>query len=168
MSTGDIVNELNDRLSSTGDIDRIMMIQTTDTVARIVSLVTGILSVIIVIMIPLIVVLEVLYICFPVIREAEEKMIFKLEQMGVKHNPLGFVLRDAREAINQSTTDIATQGEIVGGRSALYIYIKIKAKSIMFVMFVVIIALRGPLLTSYTNKLFTGIIEAIVKFFYTI
>lgn len=155
MDTSTIVNELTSRLETDGKMDFINMIEIADTVQTIGSLVLGILSVAILILVPLISVIEIVYICFPVVRDKMEQLIIKVESKGMSNRVLGFTLRDAREAVERANTNM------IGERSALWIYFQLKIKSIFFVLFVLVFVVQGyKPITDFIWKLFGGLVEA--------
>ena len=137
MSIGDLVNNLENRMYSDGTVDHISIIEVTDMIQRVSSVILGVLAWLILIMLPIVIAIEIIYICFPIIREKTNEMILKLEQRGYKHNIPGFVLRDAIKAIKDAEEQMAKgNGDLTGTSSALWIYIKIKLPAIFFAFFV--------------------------------
>lgn len=156
MSIEKLVAELEERLASNGDVNYLEMIQSSNLIQRIASFVIGALSLLIMITVPIIVSIEIIYICFPVIREKTDELIFKVEERGYARNVIGFTLRDAIEAVKEANTTM------IGERSALWIYMKLKLKSIMFLMFIVVFVLRGSSsVINFVDSLFRGVIETI-------
>jgi hypothetical protein len=97
-------------------------------VGKIASLVMGFLIVTILLLVPIIVALEVSYISFPIVRDATDSLIIKLEGKGIEKFTSGVVLRDAREAVRRA--DMSTTG-----RSPMFEYVLLKSKSMMFLMY---------------------------------
>lgn len=155
MSIAELTAELEERLYSDGSVDSIQMIQQSNMVMTIVQLVLGILSILIIILVPLITSLELVYICFPVIRNKTDELIFNIENKGTQHKVLGFAFRDARQAVTEANVGM------IGERSALWIYLKLKFKSIFFVFFVLAFVLRGHSIITFVDNLFGRIIEMI-------
>lgn len=137
MSTSDIVRELEERLYYNGEINQIQLIEQTGLISQIASIVLGVLSIVILILVPIVVAVEVIYIAFPVIRNKTDELILKIESKGVKHNALGFVLRDAKEAVKRANIDM------IGQKSAISIYLKLKVKSVFIGMFILAFVIQG-------------------------
>lgn len=136
MSIESITNELSKRVESDGAVDQIQLIQSVTDITRITSFLYALLSGIILMVVPFIVCVELIYLCFPIMRENLEKLSVKFEGAGILNKSFGLVLRDAREAVTQANT-------IMTGQSALWIYLKIKFKSLMMVMFIICLVLQG-------------------------
>lgn len=140
MSIDELTNELERRLSYDGDLDHITLIESSGIIGRVAAIVLGILSLMIVILVPIIVTMEVIYICFPAIREKTNELITKLETKGADKRLLGIAFRDAKHAIEQ----VYCQGELNGTvGDMLWVYLKIKVKSIVFVFFLLSLVLQG-------------------------
>ena len=140
MSIDELTNELERRLSYDGDLDHITLIESSGIIGRVAAIVLGILSLMIVILVPIIVTMEVIYICFPAIREKTNELITKLETKGEDKRLLGIAFRDAKHAIEQ----VYCQGELNGTvGDMLWVYLKIKVKSIVFVFFLLSLVLQG-------------------------
>lgn len=156
MSIDDIISKLEEKVYSTGEIDSLMVLQSTSLIGRIGSVILGLLSMIIMITVPFIISLEILYICFPVIREQVDKLIVHIEGKGYKVNIAGITLRDAIEAVTEAET-ISYEN-----RSALWIYLKIKCRSLMFVSFVVVFVIRGSSsVVALVDRLFGPVIQTL-------
>lgn len=136
MDIQTITNQLAERVESDGSVDQIQLIQQVTDITRITSFLYSLLSGIILMIVPFIVAVEIVYLCFPIMRENLEKLSVKFEGSGVANKTFGIVLRDAREAVTRAQT-------IMTGQSALLIYMKIKFKSLMVVMFIVCLVLQG-------------------------
>ena len=139
------------------------MIETADVIARVVAVVAGVLAWVILILLPLVISLEIVYICFPFMREVSNKLIFKLEQRGHKHNIPGFILKDAIKAVSMSEDMMAKgDGDNTGSSSALWLYIKLKLPAIFFIFFVLAFALQGTsTIIALLSRLASGILDMI-------
>lgn len=137
MDIDAITEGLRERIDEGNKVDYLGLNEGLTTVTDIASLVLGYLIVIILILVPIITCAEIVYICFPVIREGIDELLVKVEGKGVPNRILGFCLRDAIKAVEESMVDG------VGSKSALLIYLKLKSKSMMTVMFVICLVLRG-------------------------
>lgn len=137
MNIENIKEELAKKTESSGDLDYIQLNEQVEIIARVVSMILGVLLVAIMIIVPLIIVLEIVYICFPVIRGKVEDLVDKLEEKGFVRKMAGFTLRDAKEAVEQANT------VCIGEKSALGIYLVLKCKSMMFLMFIVALVMMG-------------------------
>ena len=137
MGVDDIVSGLESKTDSTGQLDYAFLIEGSNIVTKVASIVLGILSVTILILIPVIVTGEVIYICFPFIREKIDDLLIKVEGKGVAHRVVGVTFRDAIEAVNRANT------VEIGEKSALLIYLQLKLKSIWFLMFILALVLQG-------------------------
>lgn len=156
MEIQDLVGKLQDRIANDGSVDQIMMLEQTNIIERVASFTIGMLSLLIMIFVPIIVSLEIIYICFPICRDATEKIIVKIESRGKKGTAIGFILRDALEAVKQANTTM------IGEKSALWIYLGIKCKSLMFLMFIIVFIIRGSgPIVGLVHKLFINVIETI-------
>lgn len=160
MDTSRLIDELSSKLQSDGSIDNIRMIEIGDIIQTIGSLVLGLMSVLIVTLVPLIITLEICYICLPIMRGAAdrlEKLLVKMEGRGIANKVLGFTLRDAKKAVTEANT------RMIGEQSALWIYFKIKIKSIFLVFFVLVFVIQGygPI-TDFLWRLFGGLVEALL------
>lgn len=138
MGVDDITNELENRLAFDGDLDHITLIQSSSVISRVASVILGMLSLMIVILVPIVIATEVVYICFPVIRDKTNELLTKLETRGADRRLLGLAFRDAKHAIEQ----VYCNGNGTTG-SILWVYLKIKVKSIVFVFFLVALVLQG-------------------------
>lgn len=155
MSIQDITNELEKRTTSDGTVDRIQLIQQVTDITRITGFLYSLLSSIILVVVPLIVSLEITYMCFPLLREGLERLSIKFEKITMANRVLGVCLRDAREAVTRANT-------VQTGRSALFIYAGIKLKSLMIVMFVVCLVLKGgPDIINFVMSLIGSVIDYI-------
>lgn len=137
MSIDDIKNSLIDKIESDGSLDYIQLFEKTSLIGQVTSTILGFLITIIFILIPLIITVEIIYICFPIIRGKTDKLIMRFSDSAVLNKTVGFTLRDARSAVEQANT------VMIGKKSALAIYLSIKCKSIMFIMFLVSLVLSG-------------------------
>lgn len=160
MSIKEIMDGLNSRMSETGTVDYLDMIQSTSIIKEVASLVLGILVELILILVPIIASIEIVYICFPVIRDKADQLLDldgrKVQGSGRAKTILQFTFRDAIEAVTIANTNM------IGEQSALWIYFKLKMKSIMFLAFVVSFILSGSTqVVAFIHKLFVGVIEAI-------
>lgn len=158
MSIDEIISQLEEKIYSTGEVDSLFLLQSTSLIGRVASLILGILSVTIMLVTPFIISLEILYICFPFIREQVDKLLIKIEGKGFKVNIVGITLRDAIEAVNQAET-LSFED-----RSALWIYMKIKCKSLLFLSFVVVFVVRGSAsIIAFVDSLFGPILRTLFK-----
>lgn len=137
MDIDAITEGLRERIDEGNKVDYLGLNEGLTTVTDIASLVLGYLIVIILILVPIITCAEIVYICFPVVREGIDELLVKVEGKGVPNRILGFCLRDAIKAVEESMVDG------VGSKSALLIYLKLKCKSMMTIMFVICLVLRG-------------------------
>ncbi|MEE1072230.1 MAG: hypothetical protein U0L26_07560 [Cellulosilyticum sp.] len=160
MSIDKIVTGLEERLEYNGQLNQLGLVESTDIIVRVSSLVIGLLAVIIAILIPLIVTMEIVYICFPIIREKTEKLVFKVESKGHKLSMLGFTLRDAVKAVEQSEV------HYVGEKSALWIYLKLKCKHIFLAMFLIGFVLSGHSIVLFIEGLISGLLNILYSVFY--
>lgn len=137
MTVDEIRDSIANKTSVDGGVDQVTVIEGTMIIARIASVVLGFLTVAIMILVPLVVTGEVCYICFPVIREKVDELIIKVEGKGVAQRAVGITFRDAIEAVKLANT------VEIGKESALFIYLKLKIKSLMFLMFILALVLQG-------------------------
>ena len=156
MSIEDIKDGLAERTESSGDIDYIQLIESTGIIGKIATLVFGFLATAIMIIVPLIVTIEIIYICFPIIREKIDDLIVKVENKGIANKVLGFTLRDAKRAVEEANT------VMIGQKSALWIYLKLKCTSMTFLMFILALVIMGSsTIVNFVWKLFEGIFATI-------
>lgn len=156
MSIEDIKEALAEKTESSGDLDYIQLREQTEIITRVVSIVLGILLVAIMIIVPLIITLEIMYICFPVIRGKMDMLVEKVENKGFLNKMAGFTLRDAKEAVEQANT------VHIGEKSALWIYLGLKCKSMMFLMFIVALVIMGSsTIINFVWKLIDGLASLI-------
>ena len=125
MSIDQIVNELSRRSTSDSSVDYILLEEIMSIIQTIYPIILGFIATVILMIIPIVTTLEIIYICFPVIREFANDLLVKIEGKGKAQNVLGFVLRDARKAVTIANT------RMVGEHSALWIYLKLKSKSLI-------------------------------------
>lgn len=137
MDIEEIAEGLEDRIIEGNNVDYLGLIEGLTILGKIASLVTGYLIVIILVLVPLIVCAEIVYICFPIVRDGVDEFLVKIEGKGVPHRVLGFCLRDAIKAVEDSAVDG------VGSRSALLIYLGLKCKSMMILMFIICLVVQG-------------------------
>lgn len=137
MSIEDIKEALAEKSESSGEVNYTQLREGLTVVTRIANIVLGVLIVAIIILVPLIVSLEIIYITFPVIRVKADEILNEVEGKGFLRKIAGFTLRDAKEAVEQANT------VQIGEKSALWIYLKLKCKSLMFVMFIVALIMMG-------------------------
>lgn len=135
-SVQDIADDVEKALEADGGFDYIHIIQQTSDLGRVVGVLYGVLTTTILILVPIVVSIELMYICFPVLRVNMENLVVKVESKGIAGKVVGFTLRDARQAVFQAETAQT-------GRSALWIYLKMKCTSMMVVMLVIAIVLKG-------------------------
>lgn len=154
-TVGEIAEELEKKTESDGKIDQIMLWESTSIIGKIVSLVLGFLTLIILILVPIIIALEVAYIAFPPLREALDEYKVQMDDgKGVRNVALGFVLRDAVEAVKQANV------EQIGKKSAMWIYLELKIKSVLFIGYILCIVLQGSsTLFSFVERLIKGVLE---------
>lgn len=159
MSINELVDNLENRLYSEGKVDDITIIQVTDTIQKVASVVLGVMAWTVLILLPIVIAIEIIYICFPFIREKTNEMILKLEQRGHKHNLPGFILRDAIKANEEAEKMMARgTGDLTGTGSALWIYIKLKLPAIFFAFFVLAFVLAGTsTIVQFISNLVQGI-----------
>lgn len=140
MGIDEITKELERRMSYNGDLDHITLIESSGIIGRIASIILGILSTIIVILVPIIIAMEVIYICFPAIRDKTNELITKLETKGADKRLLGVAFRDAKHAVEE----VYCRGQLNGtAGDMLWIYFRVKVKSIVFVFFLLSLVLQG-------------------------
>lgn len=141
MDVGELTTELEERLSSDGSINYITWIESSSVIGRIASIILGLLCDIIIIMVPLIVALEVIYICFPIIREKTDNVLVKIGNInGISRRLLGVFFRDAKHAVES----VYSSGNLEAGTSdMLWMYARIKIKSILFLFFLIAFILQG-------------------------
>lgn len=141
MDVGELTTELEERLSSDGSINYITWIESSGIIRRVASIIMGLLCNIILIMVPLIVALEIVYICFPIIREKTDNVLVKIGNInGVSKRLLGVFFRDARHAVES----VYSSGNLEAGTSdILWMYARIKIKSIYFIFFLISFILQG-------------------------
>lgn len=137
MDIDEITGGLRERIDEGNKVNYLGLTEGLTIVTDIASLILGYLVVAIIILVPLIICAEIIYICFPIVRESVDELLVKVEGKGVPNRILGFCLRDAIKAVEESAIDG------VGSRSALWIYLGLKCKSVMIVMFVICLVLRG-------------------------
>lgn len=137
MDIDQIVEGLRERVDSGNKVDYLWLIEGISIVTNIASLIIGYLVVIILMLVPLIVCAELIYICFPIAREGIDELLVKVEGKGIPNRVLGFCLRDAIKAVEDSMVDG------IGSSSALLIYLKLKSRSMMILMFIICLVLRG-------------------------
>lgn len=156
MGVEDIKEELAKRTESSGDLDYIQLREHTEIITRVVSIVLGVLLVAILIIVPLIITLEIMYICFPIIRGKMEEIIEKVEDKGFLNKMAGFTLRDAKEAVLRANT------VQIGEKSALWIYLGLKCKSLMVLMFIVALVIMGSsTIINFVWKLIDGLVSLV-------
>jgi hypothetical protein len=163
MDINEITEGLQERIEDGDKVNYIELHEGLDIVGKIASLVLGYLSVIILILVPIIITAEIVYICFPVVRGEVDKFLVRIEGKGVMHTTVGVCLRDAIEAVEES------QLEGVGSRSALWIYLKLKCKSMLMLMFVIALIVQGSTtILNFIWEKFEGIIMALIHLFDTV
>ncbi len=128
MGIDEITEGLKERLESDDSVNYLMYYEGYSIVGKVASVVMGFLIVIVLLLVPFIVALEVAYISFPVIRDATDSLIIKLEGKGIEKFTSGVVLRDAIEAVRRSNMSET-------GRSPMFEYLILKSKSMMFLMY---------------------------------
>jgi hypothetical protein len=139
MTIGELVRELESKLGYSG-IDYIGLKESSSVIGRITNILFGVMSTLILILVPIITALEVIYICFPVIREMNEKVIHRLEVSGIGRKVVAISFKDAKKAIE----NIYCSGVSNSSTSTiLFEYLKIKIKSVMFIMFALTMVLQG-------------------------
>lgn len=138
MTVDDIREGIANKASAgDGGVNQVKLIEGTMIITRVVSVILGFLSVFILIVIPLIIAGEICYICFPVIREKVDELIIKVEGKGVARRAVEITFRDAIEAVRvANTTEI-------GEHSAMWVYLRLKVKSLMFTMFIWALVIQG-------------------------
>ncbi len=152
MRVDDIIKGITERIISDGSADYIQLNEQLNFVDTLARLILGLMVIIIVIGIPLVVVVELVYINFPVFRDTYKKVT--LRTSGRLNSTLGLVVRDARLAVEKSTTtDIHTATNLI--------YLKIKSKSIIISMILVGVVLgSGPyvirIIVNITGKIIEG------------
>lgn len=136
MSVSDITDAIENKVASDGSVDRITLLEGTGIISKVGSVLYGFMITIILILVPIVVTLEVIYICFPVIRNKIDDLAVKVATHGVAQKTIEFTLGDAMRAVKEAET---TQT----GKSALWIYLVAKLKSIMFIAFILALVLKG-------------------------
>ena len=154
MSTEGIVQGIKDKMYYNGELNHIQLIEQTSFVTQVASLLLGIITTAILILIPIVVALEIMYITFPIIRQKTDELILGIESRGYKHNALGFVLRDAIEAVKRANTNM------IGEKTAIAIYLQIKSKSLFTAMFIVAFVIKGG---STVVDFVWGLFESIIS-----
>lgn len=134
MAVEDIIDGMSGYLTNGGMADSIAMIEGIKIVEQIASSIIGVLVVLVVTLLPIIVGIEVCYINFPVFQDSYNRIYNRLK--GRAASVFGIVIRDARMAVEESKTNQI-------GRSANWIYLQIKCKSI-FICFIIIFMVLGP------------------------
>lgn len=163
MGIDNIVTDIQETIEKGNEVDYLWLREGLDIVTEVVSLVLGYLSVIILILVPLIITAEIIYICFPTVRDSVGQLLVKIESKGVLHSAVGVCLRDAIEAVERSEVDG------VGSRSALWIYLGLKCKSMFVLMFIIALVLQGSnTIIHFVWDAFDGLIDIIVRLFSTI
>ena len=154
-TVGEITEELEKKTESSGKIDQIMLWESTSIIGTIASLVLGILTMILLILVPIVIALEVAYIAFPPLREALDEYKVQMDDgKGVRNAALGFVLRDAVEAVRQANV------EQIGKKSAMWIYLELKIKSVLMVGYILALVLQGSgTIINFTGDLIDGAIS---------
>jgi hypothetical protein len=153
MTVEEITNALAEKTAQDGSMDYLYAREATSVIGRIGSLVYGILTTIIIVTVPFIVALEVVYIAFPIVRTSANKLIVKIEGKGITHKIAGLTLGDAIEAVRRAETKMT-------GRSAMWEYVVIKCKSIMFIMFIVCLLTAGSdTLVAFLTKVVKALIS---------
>ena len=159
FTVGDVVEQLKGKFESDGSIDYIQWYQQTNIITRILSLVLGLLICLILLLVPLVVSLELIYVAFPFVREKMDELSVSLEGKGLRHKALGFALRDAKEAVERANT---TQV----GKPAMTIYLWLKLKSMMFLMYIISWVVCGttPMIRN-TIFVMQGLIDTLGRIF---
>lgn len=157
MSVEEITQSIIDKAESDGSIDHIMFLEQTDAIVRIANILYGVLSTIILLFVPLVISIEVIYINFPIIRGKIDDLLIKVEGHGIAHRMAGFALGDAVEAVR-----VACTAET--GRSAIYIYLVNKCKSLMFIMFIICLVINGT--SDIINYVWSLIENVVLRVFY--
>lgn len=119
---------------------------------KIANPVLGFLLVLLTISIPIIITLEVVYIAFPLFRTTIDKIDESVNaKLAAFHRTIGFVFRDARHALKVSESRQT-------GRSAMWEYLVIKIKSVMFLTFLIALVINGwqPIL-GLVYRMFSGV-----------
>lgn len=151
MSVDEIVNGILENMPDDGHANYIQLKEQLDLVGTITSIILGLIVTIIVVGVPVVVALELCYINIPVFQEYTEKIIIKTT--GKLNTAIGFVVRDAKLALQEANT-------IQTGKSANYIYLKIKVKSIFLATVFVAIALgAGPSIVHIVVNITQAILE---------
>lgn len=150
---------------TTAGVDSITLREVTSVITTITSLILGVAITIIVIAVPIIVTLELAFINFPAFRQGFNLLEARLEKIntkGITRRTLEFTFRDAKQAVISAETKMT-------GRSATWEYIKIKCKSIMFIVFVIsLVGLGSGTFLGIAKNLFSGIIDLIMRLVYNI
>jgi len=166
MSVDEIVKEIEDQANTSVDpitsgVDSITLREVTSIITQITSVLLGWAIVLITIGVPIIIALEIAYITFPIIRSGADKAANYLDRIvtkGVARKTIEITFRDARQALIEAETKIT-------GRSATWIYLKIKSKSVMFIVFIIsLIGLGSGTFINITSKSFSGIFDLIRAF----
>lgn len=131
MDIDRITSGLSERLESDDSINYLMYYESYSIIGKISSVIMGFLIVAILLIVPFIVAFEIAYISFPILRDATDSLIIKFEGKGIEKFTSGIVLRDAREAVKRADT-------IFTGRSAMFEYLILKTKSMMFLMYMLV------------------------------
>lgn len=170
MSVDKIVNEIENQANTSVDpttagVDSITLREVTSILTRVTSVLLGWAIAIIVIGVPIIIALEVAYITFPLVRSGMDKVAFHLDKIitkGVAKKTVEITFRDARQALLEAETKAT-------GRSATWIYLRIKTKSVMFIVFIIsLVGLGSGTFINITSKSFSGIFGLIRDFVGTV
>lgn len=157
MGIDEITEGLKERLESDDSINYLMYYESYSIIGKVASIIMGFLIVAILLLVPIIVALETAYISFPLVRCAADSLIIKLEGKGIEKFTSGVVLRDAREAVRRSETSTT-------GRSAIFEYILLKSRSMMFLMFMLaFVGMSTDTMIAFVAHLLTPILKIFVK-----
>ena len=155
MNVNDIVDGISGYLENGGKADYIAMIEGVSIAEEIITSIAGLLVVFIMVMMPVVIGVEVCYINFPIFQDAYERLYQRLQ--GKPSHIFGFVIRDARMAVERSrTTEM--------GQSPNWLYLKIKCKAIFICFFIIYMVLGpGQFLISQAAILANGLLSQLSK-----
>lgn len=131
MYSGEILEGIRSKLENDGSADYITLNESLGVIVTIGEILIGLLTGLIILSIPLMIALEVMYINFPVVHE-------RVDQLSIRsagwEKTTGFVLRDAKAAVERANT-------IETGSSANWIYLKLKAGTLVLLGIAISLAL---------------------------
>ena len=155
MSIDNIVQSIEEKASydANGDLLNTRLLRDgVYNLFKIANPIMGFLLVVLTISIPIIITLEVVYIAFPLFRTTVDKIDESVNaKLTAFHRSIGFVFRDARHALKVAESRQA-------GRSAMWEYLVIKIKSVMFLTFLIALTINGwQTILGFIYRMFSGV-----------